>query len=54
VALEKYGPKENSWELVENLQNAPDAMAKFHNLHPNAPGWDYGTHKLYTLEGGGG
>jgi transposase InsO family protein len=32
-----YGPEENSWEPASNLENAPDIVAEFHMLHPQAP-----------------
>lgn len=37
VSWEGYGPEENSWEPAVNLENAPDAVAEFHKLHPQAP-----------------
>jgi len=38
VAWEGYGPEEYSWEPAANLENAPEAVAQFHSLHPEAPG----------------
>ena len=38
ISWEGYGPEENSWEPVENLQNAADAVWNFHRLHPDAVG----------------
>lgn len=38
VSWQGYGPDQNSWEPTENLQNAPKAVKKFHQRHPNAPG----------------
>lgn len=38
VSWEGYGPEENSWEPAMNLENAPEAVAEFHRIHPSAPG----------------
>jgi hypothetical protein len=38
VSWEGYGPEENSWEPVENLQNAADVVRDFHRLYPDAVG----------------
>jgi hypothetical protein len=38
ISWEGYGPEENSWEPVENLQNASNAVKDFHRLHPDAVG----------------
>lgn len=31
-----YGPNDDTWEPVENVANAKEAIAKFHELHPKA------------------
>ncbi len=28
---------ENSWEPVEHVENTPQIIARFHELHPGAP-----------------
>jgi len=33
-----YGPEQNSWEPLDNLKNALDALKEFHSLHHDAPG----------------
>ena len=33
-----YGAEENSWQPKAHLANAPELIADFHRLHPNAPG----------------
>jgi len=38
VEWEGYGPEQNSWEPMENLKNAPDAVRQFHKFHPVAVG----------------
>ena len=37
IPWEGYGPEENSWEPVANLENAPDVVEQFHRFHPKAP-----------------
>jgi hypothetical protein len=32
-----FPSSENSWEPVENVENAPQIIARFHELHPGAP-----------------
>ena len=32
-----YGPEERTWEPVENLENAKEAVAAFHLRHPKRP-----------------
>ncbi|QRW27800.1 Transposon Tf2-12 polyprotein [Rhizoctonia solani] len=38
VKWKGYGPEENTWEPKSHLANAPKQVAKFHQLHPDAPG----------------
>ena len=38
ISWEGYGPKENSWEPMKNLQNAADAVRDFHRWYPDAIG----------------
>jgi hypothetical protein len=37
VEWEGYGPDERSWEPAENVQNAAEAVAEFHQRYPNRP-----------------
>lgn len=47
VSWQGFGPEEDSWEPMANLENAPDAVAEFHRLHPKAPG----PHEITTQRG---
>ena len=38
VTWKGYGAEENSWEPKTHLANAPEKVAEFHRLHPEAPG----------------
>ena len=37
VKWKGYGAEENSWQPKEHLTNAPEMVAEFHRLHPEAP-----------------
>jgi hypothetical protein len=37
VQWEGYGVEHNSWEYVENVENAPEKVAEFHFKSPAAP-----------------
>jgi hypothetical protein len=37
VEWEGYGPGERSWESTENVQNAAETVAEFHQCYPNRP-----------------
>ena len=37
VKWKGYPDSENSWEPLENIKNASEAIAKFHQKHPEAP-----------------
>jgi hypothetical protein len=32
-----FATKDDSWEPIENLKNAQEAIAEFHERHPDAP-----------------
>ena len=38
VKWKGYGAEENSWQPKAHLANAPELIAEFHRMHPNAPG----------------
>jgi hypothetical protein len=35
-----FAAKDDSWEPIENLKNAQEAIAEFHERHPDAPRLD--------------
>src|SRR6201999_2701125 len=37
VRWKGYGPGDDTWEPMANLNNSQDAIADFHRLHPEAP-----------------
>jgi hypothetical protein len=37
VSWKGYAASHNSWEPVENVENAPEPIAKFHRKNPGAP-----------------
>ena len=37
VKWKGYGPDGNTWEGISNLSNAHEAVAEFHQRHPEAP-----------------
>jgi Chromo (CHRromatin Organisation MOdifier) domain len=37
VDWDGYGPDERSWEPVDHVQNAADAVESFHQRYPNRP-----------------